>query len=333
MSRSAGNDTGKPSIVVPPVPHRRKEALGSNSSLRPPPHPVIGNSMTPGRPKSLRFTSAARKRSAYYGLSPHLSGITGTPRGAGALSAAMAHDCPPSPTGSTTSDFGVSTIGYGLTPRYPRRASGGDGFGYASGAYAFATPARTRGKDEAFSRSSESATSPPSSAGSSMRAGLMRPGEYSTPSRHSRAMFASGAGNLDVAGNGTTGMLGMVEGVVSAVETASPDADNKVLPIAMAIKKLAEAVEHLRPEHMVGVGWEDGDIVSDSMLKAADEASAVVKSARELTHDDVSSSKDDGHADAAGAILADAGQAVELLSQVRTEKQTWECMLLLNCVA
>lgn len=101
------------------------------------------------------------------------------------------------------------------------------------------------------------------------------------------------------------------EAILGAAESAAPAAKEQVRPAAEATVKLAAALEGLLPENVGGL---DGG--AESVLSAAQVASNAVNKVEELSREGGPAAASGEDAEAAGAILAEAGQAVERLARV-----------------
>lgn len=320
ISLPSPREEGGVGFVAPPLTAPAKLADGSNK-----------------KPRSLMFTSAARKRGgggedapAHGAASPLSSAAPPSPTGSAlsgfsgfsAISGATAGDgdparrssvnltLPPSVNSSSASCGAAhpvvsvvtvaarkSSSAYGRNPALP----GGGGGGASSAA------AATKTALTAAATASATATATAATTTAAKAAGI--------PNKPSPSLSsASGVDKVKVAA------LSPADVVAAAERLGSPSARERMRPPAAAVAELWTSLGALEPTRVGELGG------AAQVVEAAGAASGAVQGASALmnvTEDvggDCGAEKhviDEEKAEAAGALLAEAGDAVETLAQVR----------------
>ncbi|CAM9572369.1 unnamed protein product [Ectocarpus sp. 12 AP-2014] len=264
---------------------------------------------TAGRKKparSLMFTSAARKRGS--GTSGGSGG--GNEDDVAVVAAAAPSVAPPSPSGSAMSGFsGLSAGGGGdgESGGGRRLSSGGVGLVLPAsitenaGAHPVVT-VMTVTPEKPASRGASPPPPPPAAAAAAAAAGAAM--ATAVPKEEKAAAAAAAAAGPSPAD------------VLAAAERLEPAAaKGQVQPAAAIIARLAAALEVLGPERVGGLGG------AGEVVEAAGAASSVVRESRTLTdggggEEEGDKVVDEDEAEAAGALLAEAGEAVETFTKV-----------------
>ncbi|CAM9302839.1 unnamed protein product, partial [Ectocarpus fasciculatus] len=267
----------------------------------------VGGRKKPAR--SLMFTSAARKR----GSGTSGGGNEDDVAAAAAAAAAATSVAPPSPSGSAMSGFSGLSAGAGGDgdggAGGRRLSSGGVGLvlpvsiAEDAGAHPVVTVV-TVTPEKPVSRGAPPTLPPPvAAAAAAAAAGVAM--TAAAPKEEKAAAAAAGPSPAD--------MLAAAERIEPAA------ARGQVQPAAAIIARMAAALEVLGPERVGGLGG------AEAVVEAAGAASIVVREAGTLTDGGGEEEEEEGEgekvvdeeeAEAAGALLVEAGDAVETFAKV-----------------